>query len=164
MRTERPMGDHSIGRDPLATSNGSDSMSAQIAELRLRRTLLLERLASVKGLAAEREERIADLRLALLVIPKVGSGSPARVDRTEADFSVEASAQRSALTVRTGQGGVPSGSDHPVAENPRLWTRELGRRTGTDGNGHMWETFEDTPRPKWWQSTLTWPGRRPPRD
>ena len=55
------MGDDPIGQDPLGRPKRSDSTSAQIAQLRLRRTLLLERLASVKGLAVEREQRLAYL-------------------------------------------------------------------------------------------------------
>jgi hypothetical protein len=60
------------GRQGEEDGNVVDLIGApaeEIDALRMRKSLLLERLAAAHALAAEQDQRIADLRLALFIVP-----------------------------------------------------------------------------------------------
>jgi hypothetical protein len=59
------------GRNGDLRAERSDAaLAAEIERLRTERSLLIERLASAERLAAERDQRLSDLRLALFMVPK----------------------------------------------------------------------------------------------
>jgi hypothetical protein len=140
-----------------ARQGARDSTSAQVEQLRLRRTMLLERLASVKGLAAERELRIADLRLALMMIPKIRPGSSAASPLTDARIPAESEHA-------PGESAPPQTEPVRSPEDARgtYWTRE--QAGDPNSRGRVWAISKDSSQPRWWQATLRWPGRRIERD
>jgi len=142
--------------DPSTAAGHRHVDRFELERLELRRSVLLERLASAEELAAEREERIADLRLALVTIPRVRSG--AEIMATE---NRPGEPGPSAPTTATRVPEKADRTDGPLANGATPFSRELARRGKPLEN--WYETFETFPRPRR-RPGLRWPARRPPRD
>lgn len=146
----------------------------EIEQLRLRKALLTERLAAAQALAVEREQRIADLRLALFIVrsPRRDDPSPGRPSNETAGSTRPPQEQPDAPAVDVAPKPVekpalliPPGAHHPnggpARESPEeahgeqslarhvelTWNRELN----TTLEGRIpWKLPDDAPRPRWW--------------
>jgi hypothetical protein len=128
----------------------------ELEQLELRRSVLVQRLAAAEELAAEREQRIEDLRLALVTIPKVRAGTQVMANGN-APIQPGSDPRAGAAQMP----GKPRPTRGTLQNGATPFSRELARRGKPLEN--WYETFEGFPRPRR-RPTLRWPARRLRRD
>jgi hypothetical protein len=162
----------------------------EIEQLRLRKTLLMERLAAAHDMAAEREQRIADLRLALFIVrsPRRDDPPPGRppVDAAGSNGSPPPQAEAAFLSepVPDDEAQQPAGSlarpvppidddpnggpapgsrEEPDAERPLARHVELtwNRELNALEGRIPWKLPDDPPRVSWWLRLRERYGRSP---
>lgn len=127
--------DRGSGSQREEDGNVVDLIGAPVEEieaLRMRKSLLLERLEAAHALAAEQEQRIADLRFALFIIPSADD-----------DDDDPPSPKGPASPVET------SSTSPPAIE--RTWQREL--RGDREGVRHPEQVGDGASRPWWTRPT-----------
>jgi hypothetical protein len=180
-RTESP----SHNGDQRPPERLDASLAAEIDGLRTEKAILRERLASAERLATERERRLSDLRLALLMVPKpaadrrrasawsdaLGARQPERrpdvtsaskppLQEIQPDLVLSEDLRNAMLGDTEQPGGGRRARLEPIAEGEpqtihRPYWTREAERLARGDQSGVWEAFEDLPSPPWWMR-LRW--------